>query len=366
MSLTTIQSQQLTSIRDHCLLGLPSEQVIQQVAPRVRTALGANFVNYSWLDDAGQICNHYLIDPSFAPTARLYFDRFYNRAERTAVPTHRHTLTLGAVVTNSVSFESTLLHSELFADLLRPARLRHTMRTVVRDSLRIHGTMTVGRDFDAPPFAGADEQFMTQVAHWLAHAVVTAGPVVTEPSQVGDGEEGLIIADSHGRLAHLCPVARRLAFLISNPRIAPGADWQEDGVTPLAQRLVALLQRDAGSPPLLELANGWGRFSLRAFHLLPAMAGGTGMVGIAIRRRQPELLRLLEGVAGLPLSQRERQVAPLWASGARREEIAARLGVSSHTVVTYVRSLYAKSGARDAATLRALLLRRAAEGVARM
>jgi DNA-binding CsgD family transcriptional regulator len=44
------------------------------------------------------------------------------------------------------------------------------------------------------------------------------------------------------------------------------------------------------------------------------------------------------------LSQRERQVASLISSGLTTQQIAAELLVSPHTVVTYIRHIYAKWG----------------------
>ncbi|HZS68351.1 MAG TPA: helix-turn-helix transcriptional regulator [Burkholderiales bacterium] len=49
------------------------------------------------------------------------------------------------------------------------------------------------------------------------------------------------------------------------------------------------------------------------------------------------------------LTARERQVLLLLAHGCTQAEIAARLGISTHTVGTHVKHCYRKLGARSAA-----------------
>lgn len=57
--------------------------------------------------------------------------------------------------------------------------------------------------------------------------------------------------------------------------------------------------------------------------------------------------RLAEGVAQIPLSQREVEVLELIAEGDSNKGIAARLGVTEGTVKTYVTRLFAKLGVTD-------------------
>lgn len=66
---------------------------------------------------------------------------------------------------------------------------------------------------------------------------------------------------------------------------------------------------------------------------------------------QPILSALGEDGSFVPgegeLTTRERQVLQLIAQGAPAKEISYRLGISQHTVVSYRRSLYLKTGARS-------------------
>jgi DNA-binding NarL/FixJ family response regulator len=62
--------------------------------------------------------------------------------------------------------------------------------------------------------------------------------------------------------------------------------------------------------------------------------------------------------AGTPLSSREREILELIAEGANNRVIAARLGISRHTVKFHVASVLAKLGARSRTEAVALALRR--------
>ena len=62
--------------------------------------------------------------------------------------------------------------------------------------------------------------------------------------------------------------------------------------------------------------------------------------------------------AGAPLTAREREIVELMADGASNRIIAARLGISRHTVKFHVAAILAKLGARSRAEAVAVALRR--------
>lgn len=64
------------------------------------------------------------------------------------------------------------------------------------------------------------------------------------------------------------------------------------------------------------------------------------------------------GVAGAPLTTREREIVELMADGANNRIIASRLAISRHTVKFHVASILAKLGARSRTEAVALALRR--------
>ena len=62
-----------------------------------------------------------------------------------------------------------------------------------------------------------------------------------------------------------------------------------------------------------------------------------------------ESVGALPDASGPPLTQREREVLALLVDGRANKVIAARLGISEHTVKTHIASLYEKLGARNRA-----------------
>jgi DNA-binding NarL/FixJ family response regulator len=74
------------------------------------------------------------------------------------------------------------------------------------------------------------------------------------------------------------------------------------------------------------------------------IAGAVRMVGLGMTVFRPH-----EAPGGPPLSDREREVLDLIASGATNREIAGRLYLSPHTVKEHTSSLYRKLGARNRA-----------------
>jgi two-component system response regulator DesR len=109
-------------------------------------------------------------------------------------------------------------------------------------------------------------------------------------------------------------------------------------------------------PPRVLLISGVGRISPGAARAAGAagfvskdwpandVAGAVRMVGMGMEVFQPEREQ-----AGVPLSQRERQVLDLIAGGATNREIADSLFLSPHTIKDHTSTLYRKLGARNRA-----------------
>jgi DNA-binding NarL/FixJ family response regulator len=74
------------------------------------------------------------------------------------------------------------------------------------------------------------------------------------------------------------------------------------------------------------------------------IAGAVRMVGLGMTVFRPH-----EAPGGPPLSDREREVLDLIASGATNREIAAQLYLSPHTIKEHTSSLYRKLGVRNRA-----------------
>ena len=104
----------------------------------------------------------------------------------------------------------------------------------------------------------------------------------------------------------------------------------DDSLRPIAERVSAL-----GGALAVSSTPGWGSSVDVELPLDPPA--------------EPEFL-----VDSVPLSEREREVLRLVASGARNRDIAAQLGISENTVKFHVSNLLRKAGARTRAELAAL------------
>lgn len=114
-------------------------------------------------------------------------------------------------------------------------------------------------------------------------------------------------------------------------------------VSDLVQRGVkAVLHADAGprevSAALEAVAAGLAVFSPDA---LTALSDRTARTGVAMNATRQ--------TAHTPLSPREREILSLVAEGLGNKIVAARLGISEHTVKTHVTSIFEKLGAESRA-----------------
>lgn len=114
-------------------------------------------------------------------------------------------------------------------------------------------------------------------------------------------------------------------------------------VSDLVQRGVrAVLHADAGprevSATLEAVAAGLAVFSPEA---LTALSDRTARTGVAMNPTRQ--------AAHTPLSPREREILSLVAEGLGNKIVAARLGISEHTVKTHVTSIFEKLGAESRA-----------------
>ncbi len=172
------------------------------------------------------------------------------------------------------------------------------------------------------------------VVHWGFRLLLTEQPWVERCLSARDSDEALALArrwEPHVALvdlfigdrsgAELCEALRRESpstrvLLIS------GAGW----ISPQAARAAGasgFVSKDWGAPQVVAAVR---------------RVGGGGTV-FAPRSEQ----------AASPLSEREREVLALIASGATNSEIGERLHLSRHTVKEHTSSLYRKLGARNRA-----------------
>lgn len=178
-------------------------------------------------------------------------------------------------------------------------------------------------------YAGADVDDVESFA--AAHDVDVAVLVLRAPDAIS------IPVDPGPDRAHRAP---RLVLLVD----AATDDWVADV---LRRGASAVLPRNATAEELQAavLAAGAGLLTLSREQL----------TGFGAPLRTP---RTHARASGEPLTPREAEVLGMLADGLANKEIAARLGISSHTVKTHVQSLFAKLGADTRAEAVALGVRR--------
>lgn len=124
------------------------------------------------------------------------------------------------------------------------------------------------------------------------------------------------------------PTAHRWILLLDADAYAAG-EWLRRGAR-------AVLPRDAEASEILA--------AIEAVHAGLAVVTASAIDALSARRAR-DSVRLATALAHSPLSPREREILALLAEGLGNKVVAARLGISEHTVKTHVASIFQKLGA---------------------
>jgi len=122
------------------------------------------------------------------------------------------------------------------------------------------------------------------------------------------------------------PLAQRWVLLVDGDRDA-AAEWLLRGAR-------AVLPRDAEGREILA--------AIEAVHAGLAVVPAPVVAALAPPAARRGAPRLTGSVAHTPLSPREREILALLAEGLGNKIVAARLGISEHTVKTHVASIFQK------------------------
>jgi DNA-binding NarL/FixJ family response regulator len=172
---------------------------------------------------------------------------------------------------------------------------------------------------------------------------------------------------------------------VADPRlqaatVAPLVDEHPQAIVAMAlpdadtRRMLRAVRTWSRKFPIIALSEDPARFSTSASRTLglraalplrataEELAGTVRAVHAGLFVLHPEALgRSMAGdtatAPGAPLTARERDILELMADGANNRIIAARLGISRHTVKFHVASILAKLGARSRTEAVALALR---------
>lgn len=344
-------SAEIAHFRQMCCLGVESQTAMPSLLKSLHRLIGSNSNSFYWAAHNGDITNVYMEQLMPKDIAACFFKEFVNnRAREFSALDLRKYLPKGKVVGNSAKvFPKAFHQSDVYNLIWRPQSRKHLLWARIRDAEGRANGVALSRVAGDAEFSEHDEQLLTQLAPYLAHAL-NARPV--PPAQlVNAGESAVVVVNRGGEIEHESAEGRRLLVLAAHPRIAPGAvDWSGDSVVTavlgnLLGRIEALSAGRPTFPPIIELQNPWGKFILRAY---PMESGdAASLVVILIERQIPLKLKLLNAMQSLPLSAKQKEVCLLLAEGLSYQNLAQRLNVRPNTVVDHVRKIYDKLDVRS-------------------
>lgn len=346
-------SAAIAHFRQLCCLGVDTQAAMPSLLKALHGLVGSNANSFYWAAHNGEITNVYMEQLMPKDIAACFFKEFINNKTRAfSALDLRSYMPKDRVVGNSAKvFPKSFQNSDVYNLIWRPQSRKHLLWARVRDAQGRANGLTLSRLAGEAPFSDKDEQLLTQLVPYLAHAL-NARPVT--PAQLVDGgESAVLLVNRDGEIEHESAEARRLLLLAVHARVAPGAvDWRGDSV--IAEVLRALFERiDAlgagrtSAPPVIELHNPWGKFLLRAYSMESSIPSGTGLVVIQIERHIPLKLKLMDAMQLLPLSAKQKEVCLLLTEGLSYTSIADRLAVRPNTVVDHVRKIYDKLDVRS-------------------
>lgn len=238
---------------------------------------------------------------------------------------------------------------------------------VLREDAHPEGVLVIHRSAHTGPYTRREQRILREIRPYLTQALshtpgvdstpgvdrrgpCTSGPEVpgdplaaTEGTRMAESEEGLLILDHRGRLLSRCAESALLLQMMADARLPQPRclSTLPPPVSAAHRQLVDLWEQ--GYPATLSrvVLLAWGRFRLRA----RLMDGAEDTrVGITIRREIPLRLRLWERLHDQPLSARQGELCLWLADDLSYSDIAAEMGISRHTIVEYVQTIYRKLG----------------------
>ncbi len=342
------RATEIAHFRQLCCLGVHSQTAMPSLLKNLHGLIGSSSNSFYWAAENGDITNVYMEQLMPKDIAAYFFMEFLNNRTRefSALDLRKY-LPKGQVVGNTAKvFPKSFLRSDVYNLIWRPQSRKQLLWARVRDSQGRANGIALSRVVGDAEFSERDEQTLTQLVPYLAHAL-NAQPV-TPAQLVDNGESAVVVVNRRGEVEHESAEGRHLLLLAAHRRISPEAvDWCGD--TDIPPLLTILLERieaiAAGRPaltPVIELQNLWGKFVLRGYPMESNSATISGPVVVLIERYVPIKLKLLNSMQSLPLSAKQKEVCLLLTEGSSYQNLAERLGVRPNTIIDHVRKIYDK------------------------
>jgi DNA-binding CsgD family transcriptional regulator len=334
-------------IRELCSLGLASELLIPALLEALHRVIPSARNLFDWVNAEGSIQRYYFEGPIDPAVARHYFDEFHNKREAEAMPKYLDVIRGEATIRSAEELNNRhFFESALYHEIWRPQRLHYRLEAIVRGRDRKPlGSLVLYREQGDRIFDRADEQTLQTLVPYVAHGLLRGRDRPVDYAR-SERRAVLVNLDGSGRILHLSRDAFKV-LLLAHGDVSPASAAQE----PASQSFptLTLLHRQLSrpgapleSPCALTLTNTWGRFDFRAERLEPVGSADSALIGVTIQHLVPREVRDLEALEAYPLSITQKKVCAQLLQGWSQPQIAARLGVSQHTVVDHIRKIYLK------------------------
>jgi DNA-binding CsgD family transcriptional regulator len=337
----------IAHIRHLCCLGLGAEAVMPALLRSLHDLVASESNAFFWVDQHDEITNFCAERILPAEVMRLYFREFYDHQDGGFRSTIRQTATRDHGIDRTTR-ESSFYQSDYYNLVWREhLHAHHVMYAVIHENGRRLGQLSLYRTSKDKEFTPTDEELLTRVTHYVAHAVAAGTKTNGKHGEYFDTKRvGMIILNARGETQHLSEEGKRLLFLASYPAISRQSllgtenDAVPAALKQITQHLQAIFGGKDAPPPVWHIENCWGRFAFRAFWLDAERGTDPGLIGVTVQQQELLPLKLLGQLVDLGLSDQQKHVILMLADGASYSQIAEQLSITTNTANYHVKQIY--------------------------
>ncbi len=335
-------------IRQLACLDIGGPQLVPLILQELRELLSFDTGGYFSLDETGAL-DASMETPEVQALMPLYFSDHLQQCERQVARSFAEAVHTDFGPRNTQQLMTVPLRefqrNDYYNLLLKPLQIDDCISLMPRVSrFNVTGALKLYRRSRQHPFSKQDLRELGRLERFLAVALERRPSL---PSLESDSRDNvMLVVASDGRVLWTSPQATHLLML------AFGVQQYQHGqlpdfLQPLLRQFKAVLRRDAEAEvPHCELHNAHGRFCFRAYQL-QASDGHGGAIGLHVTHQVPRPLRLLQALRVLDMPPRQSETCFWLARGLPETQIAARLRISRHTVVSHRRQLYERLNVND-------------------
>src|SRR5689334_12006868 len=343
----TVHESVFMGIRRVCYAGLDSVTLRQRAAERLAAAMPIAAYAFATTDPDTALLNHMVSDRMPSTMARHFVEHLY--------PSEGALFATRAMRQRRTVFPVDEL-PPVFPTCMRDHGYPTGTHMVLADGARMWGMWCVMREGTNASVLRRERAFLTRLVPHLTRGLRHAALLDVAAEGGADATVGVLVLDAVGRVAlRTAPVLPMLDDLADvGVDLTDGVPLCIVNCTLKLRRAVATERPDTPGDITLRARGRSGRWYQLHASLAEADPDGRNSVIVTVRPLEPrERGALLTALYGL--SPREREVAAACARGETTKEIAARLGVSPHTVKEHLDRACEKIGAHGRKALVARL-----------